>query len=144
MSEEQAALPRQERSTLGPLASCLALVILLAAAIGGGALLLRGDPAPTLSETEGVWTLSRSGRGSIQVLLGPGCSDLRLAEVEVGSFSLGWLCEGQPLSTDVNWAGEGVVFVGNELVKPGQSVLLLPNQDGNLVGREGSARRGAA
>lgn len=132
MSEGQTALPPERRSILGPLVSCLALVSLLAAAIAGGAFLVRGDPAPQLSESNGEWILTRAGRAPVRVLLGPGCSDLRLVETEVGDYSLAWVSEGQPLSVGANWAGEAV-FVGSELLEPGQAALLLPNQECHSV-----------
>lgn len=135
MSEEQTALPREERSIAGPLGSCLVVAILLALAAGGGALFFLREPEPKLTKTGGEWSLSFEGLGSAKLVLGPGCSDLRLARKknELGSWdALVWLSEGREIEAEVT-SNDQDLLINYEIVSPGQSVVLLPQGKCHVV-----------
>jgi hypothetical protein len=132
MSEESTALPAPERSSLGPLAGCAVLLILLAAAAGGGWLVFQRQPAPVLETKEGRWVVSFQGLGELKLVLGPGCSDPRLTEIE-DEVALAWQSEGREVLVSIHPDGEGDFFVGIESVEPGQSIILLPEGRAHIV-----------
>lgn len=125
MSEEQSALPPSERSTFGPLAGCAVVALLLAVAAGGTWLLLQRKAPPVLSQLGSGATLSYEDLGSAELILGPGCSALRFAQTE-DMDSLVWTYQGREVEVTVS-RSDKYLFVGHEIVKPNQTVILLPN-----------------
>lgn len=132
---EDAPKPEKpERSLLGPLASCLALALLLGALAGGGALLLREGQAPPVLTQEGEALSLSWGGASLPVLLGPGCEAPGLTQGELPTLS--WQSQGQLLEAPLA-AREDQLYFGPFQVTlaeaEGKSLILMPSGRCRLV-----------
>lgn len=139
MNEEAlgAETKEPERSLLGPLGSCLAVTILLAALVGGGVFFRQKDPRPVLIREGERLTLSWEGGPSLPLLLGPGCLGPALAEGDEPALT--YQGRGKPFVMPLGSEGERY-FLGALRTDAGEAagkaILLLPNGRCRLVPSE--------